>query len=67
MFVIQISDNAEISSIIKILGLVYKKKYETMDDLKSLRYGRLMIMTDQDQVCNWHCGNNKQRVIKWFE
>lgn len=27
----------------------YKKKYETVDDLKTLRYGRLMIMTDQDQ------------------
>lgn len=43
-------DNAEISNIVKIVGLQYKKKYETMEDLKSLRYGRLMIMTDQDQV-----------------
>lgn len=43
-------DNAEINNIVKIVGLQYKKKYETMDDLKSLRYGRLMIMTDQDQV-----------------
>ena len=33
----------------KIIGLQYKKKYESMDDLKSLRYGKLMIMTDQDQ------------------
>lgn len=45
----QIVENAEINNIIKILGLQYKKKYETMDDLKTLRYGRLMIMTDQDQ------------------
>nr|CAD7454987.1 unnamed protein product [Timema tahoe] len=45
----QILENAEINAIIKILGLQYKKKYESVDDLKTLRYGRLMIMTDQDQ------------------
>ncbi|XP_064095039.1 DNA topoisomerase 2-alpha-like isoform X2 [Macrobrachium nipponense] len=45
----QILENAEINNIIKILGLQYKKKYETPDDMKTLRYGKLMIMTDQDQ------------------
>ncbi|XP_032783705.2 DNA topoisomerase 2 isoform X2 [Daphnia magna] len=45
----QIMENAEINNLIKILGLQYKKKYETIEDLKTLRYGRLMIMTDQDQ------------------
>ncbi|XP_063239277.1 DNA topoisomerase 2 isoform X2 [Bacillus rossius redtenbacheri] len=45
----QITGNAEINALIKILGLNYKHKYETIDDLKNLRYGRLMIMTDQDQ------------------
>ncbi|XP_077291439.1 DNA topoisomerase 2 isoform X2 [Arctopsyche grandis] len=45
----QVLENAEINSVIKILGLVYKKKYLTMDDLKTLRYGKLMIMADQDQ------------------
>lgn len=45
----QISENAEITSILKIMGLQYKKKYESQEDLKTLRYGRLMIMTDQDQ------------------
>lgn len=45
----QILENAEINNLIKILGLQYKKKYQTYEDLKSLRYGKLMIMTDQDQ------------------
>ncbi|CAN8003376.1 unnamed protein product, partial [Ixodes hexagonus] len=45
----QILENAEINNVIKIMGLQYKKKYESMEDLKTLRYGRLMIMTDQDQ------------------
>jgi len=45
----QIMENAEINNLIKILGLQYKKKYESMDDVKTLRYGKLMIMTDQDQ------------------
>lgn len=37
--------NTEISSIKKILGLQHKKTYS---DAKELRYGHLMIMTDQD-------------------
>ncbi|KXJ75497.1 hypothetical protein RP20_CCG011615 [Aedes albopictus] len=45
----QILENAEINNLIKIIGLQYKKKYITMDDLKTLRYGKVMIMTDQDQ------------------
>uniref|UniRef100_A0A182PWC0 DNA topoisomerase 2 n=1 Tax=Anopheles epiroticus TaxID=199890 RepID=A0A182PWC0_9DIPT len=45
----QILENAEINNLIKIIGLQYKKKYLTMDDLKTLRYGKVMIMTDQDQ------------------
>ena len=42
-------ENKEINDLVKIIGLQYKKKYESMDDLKGLRYGKLMIMTDQDQ------------------
>ena len=42
-------ENAEISSIVKIVGLQYSKKYNMLEDLKSLRYGRIMIMADQDQ------------------
>lgn len=45
----QIMENAEINNIIKILGLQYKKNYSDPESLKSLRYGKIMIMTDQ--VC----------------
>ncbi|KAL7740436.1 hypothetical protein ACLKA6_013229 [Drosophila palustris] len=45
----QLTENAEINNLCKIIGLQYKKKYLTMDDLKTLRYGKVMIMTDQDQ------------------
>ncbi|KAJ8254604.1 hypothetical protein COCON_G00212160 [Conger conger] len=45
----QIMENAEINNIIKILGLQYKKNYSDPESLRSLRYGKLMIMTDQDQ------------------
>ncbi|CAH8866181.1 unnamed protein product [Trichobilharzia szidati] len=45
----QIVENAEINALIKILGLQYKLKYETVESLKDLRYGKVMIMTDQDQ------------------
>ncbi|XP_069733450.1 DNA topoisomerase 2-alpha [Phaenicophaeus curvirostris] len=45
----QIMENAEINNIIKIVGLQYKKNYEDQESLKTLRYGKIMIMTDQDQ------------------
>ncbi|XP_072964044.1 DNA topoisomerase 2 [Typha angustifolia] len=41
----QIMDNAEIQNIKQILGLQHGKQY---DSIKGLRYGHLMIMTDQD-------------------
>jgi len=41
----QIGDNKEIMSIIKILGLSFGKKNPQISDL---RYGRVMIMADQD-------------------
>ncbi|EJS41976.1 top2p [Saccharomyces arboricola H-6] len=56
----QISKNAEIQAIKKIMGLQHRKNYE---DTKSLRYGHLMIMTDQD-----HDGSHiKGLIINFLE
>ena len=44
----QILENSEVSNLLKIIGLNFKDKYETKESLKNLRYGKLMIMTDQD-------------------
>ena len=41
----QITNNSEITNIKKIIGLESGKKYK---DIKKLRYGKIMIMTDQD-------------------
>ena len=41
----QITDNSEITNLKKILGLESGKEYK---DTNKLRYGRVMIMTDQD-------------------
>ncbi|KAK8167807.1 DNA topoisomerase [Phyllosticta citrichinensis] len=41
----QISRNEEIQNIKKFIGLQHKKEYT---DTKGLRYGHIMIMTDQD-------------------
>jgi DNA topoisomerase-2 len=52
--------NAEINAIRQIMGLQHGKKYE---DTKTLRYGHLMIMTDQD-----HDGSHiKGLIINFFE
>lgn len=42
----KLSGNAEIQSIVKILGLRWGKTYK---DANELRYGKVMIMTDQDE------------------
>jgi len=54
----QVSDNVEINHIKQILGLQHGKVY---DDVKSLRYGSLMIMTDQD-----HDGSHIKGLIMNF-
>jgi len=54
----QVLENEEISDLKKILGLVHGKEYQT---LESLRYGRLMIMTDQD-----HDGSHIKGLILNF-
>ncbi len=45
-------ENAEINNIVTILGLNYDKKYESPEQRAELRYGKVMLMTDQD-----HDGN----------
>lgn len=58
----QIMDNAEITNLKKILGLQHNKKY-TADTIKSLRYGHVLIMTDQD-----HDGSHiKGLLINFFD
>ncbi|OZJ04290.1 hypothetical protein BZG36_02570 [Bifiguratus adelaidae] len=55
-----IMKNTEISNIKKILGLQHNKEYTTLD---GLRYGALMIMTDQD-----HDGSHiKGLLINYFD
>ena len=45
----KISENKEITEIKKILGLETGKEYKTIDDVyKTLRYGKVLFMTDQD-------------------
>lgn len=56
----QITDNTEITNLKKIIGLETGKDYK---NLKSLRYGRVMIMTDQD-----HDGSHiKGLVLNMFD
>ncbi|CAF2365861.1 unnamed protein product [Rotaria sp. Silwood2] len=45
----KMTENSEISQLVKILGLNYGEKYVDKSDLSKLRYGKLMIMADQDQ------------------
>jgi len=45
----KIADNKEITDIKKILGLSSEMTYETLEDVnKNLRYGKIMILCDQD-------------------
>ena len=45
----KISENKEITDLKKIMGLSSGKEYKTIEDVNTqLRYGKIMIMTDQD-------------------
>jgi len=44
----QITENEEISNLKKIIGLRNDYSYETEDQFNSLRYGRIIALTDQD-------------------
>jgi DNA topoisomerase-2 len=47
--VAKITANKEITELKKILGLEMKKEYKSIEEVyKYLRYGRVMILTDQD-------------------
>jgi DNA topoisomerase II len=44
-----LSENRELSDLIKILGLRINENYESMEDVnRNLRYSKIMIMSDQD-------------------
>lgn len=58
----QIMDNAEINNIKKILGLQHNKKY-CAESVKSLRYGHVLIMADQD----FDGSHIKGLVINFFD
>lgn len=58
----QIMDNAEINNLKKILGLQHNKTYDK-ESVKTLRYGHVLIMADQD-----HDGSHiKGLVINFFD
>ncbi|XP_031358204.1 DNA topoisomerase 2-like isoform X2 [Photinus pyralis] len=42
-------ENVEINVLVRILGLNFNKKYEDDSEMNTLRYGKVMLMTDQDQ------------------
>eukprot|EP00978_Attheya_sp_CCMP212_P006233 scaffold14122_cov44-Attheya_sp.AAC.3 len=44
----QLSGNQEVKAICLILGLDFEKEYATVADRAELRYGHVMLMTDQD-------------------
>lgn len=44
----QLGKNNEVKALVSILGLDFDKEYDTFEDRKELRYGHVMLMTDQD-------------------
>ena len=45
----QLTNNAEVKALVSILGLDFDKEYDTTEERAELRYGHVMLMTDQDQ------------------
>lgn len=47
--------NKEISELKQILGLQQNKDYSDPNSIKTLRYGHLMLMTDQVTITSQSC------------
>jgi len=45
----KLRDNERLSSLVKVLRLDYNIKYETMKEIRKLRYGCIVVATDQDE------------------
>lgn len=45
----QMLSNGAIKIFIRAVGLEHRKKYSTTNDLQTLRYGKLLIMTNHNQ------------------
>jgi DNA topoisomerase II len=51
--VAKLAKNEEVKALCLILGLDFEKTYETHQERQEMRYGRVMLMTDQDTgMCN---------------
>lgn len=44
----QLAKNEEVKALCSIIGLDFDKEYDTVKERRELRYGRVMLMTDQD-------------------
>jgi DNA topoisomerase-2 len=44
----QLAKNGEVKALISIMGLDFDKEYDTIEERSELRYGHVMLMTDQD-------------------
>lgn len=44
----QLTNNKEVKALCTILGLDFEKTYKTQNERDELRYGHIMLMTDQD-------------------
>jgi DNA topoisomerase-2 len=44
----QLAKNEEVKALVSILGLDFDKEYDTDQERRELRYGHVMLMTDQD-------------------
>lgn len=60
----QLKNNERLQVLVQILGLEYGRNYETPSDLSKLRYGRIIIATDQDEDGK---GNIRSQLVNIFQ
>ena len=62
----QLSSNAEVKALCSIMGLNFKKQYKTVEERNTLRYGSILLMTDQDNDGSHIKGKYLRDKFQWL-
>lgn len=59
----ELIDNERLAELEQVLGIRQNCRYKTLEEIRTLKYGRIVIATDQDQD---GIGNIRSQIVNYF-